>query len=432
MAKTRIERANGLEVVSIEVDSDTDLPRIITLDVTDPINLFMQVMEFFNQVSGRRTLELGSAHYNFNPAPFVPDEIKSRLSDAAMKVRGDNCRYVSDNTPESVFREMLQKETSLNLGNFKLIPSCGNSTRESIYNVLIHVSKPKSGLRKQGKPIALSIPNWHFWGLGQRDPFVYYDAQNEDELIEGFNKLAVKKKISGILLVDPANPLLYELTPEAAREIDRIALKHGLDIIVDDVLRGTKPIGKRDTIARHFTQPYVIEGFSKRFGDDIGSYSYVLAPKKSKYSVEQPPSNFNFLMGDIMKAFGFIERPAIDELEARNRAFDSGLIASDSGLRVIRPFPTSLISLIELPQDSKLNADEFTKKMYDAEHVSTNPLSHNHVFYPGAYQEKPGLERLFRITVGRHNQETLKRAGYLIGNYYKQAQNGTSNHSQTA
>jgi len=83
------------------------------------------------------------------------------------------------------------------------------------------------------------------------------------------------------------NLISKRITESAARELDSIALEYGVDIIVDDVLRGTQAFGERDTIARWFTRPFVVEGFSKRLGEEhAGDLSYALSPKDISLPIE--------------------------------------------------------------------------------------------------------------------------------------------------
>jgi len=38
---------------------------------------------------------------------------------------------------------------------------------------------------------------------------------------------------------------MYRISEECAKQLDEIALRNGVDVIVDDVLRGIQPIGDR-------------------------------------------------------------------------------------------------------------------------------------------------------------------------------------------
>jgi len=266
----------------------------------------------------------------------------------------------------------------------------------------------------------LPLPNWHFWGIkdkyGNPFDFVFFDGYTPEQLVDNFKKAVRKNSISALILVDPANPMMYSLSEEQAKEIDRVAMDNGIDIIVDDVLRGVKPLGKRDSVARFFTRPYVVEGLSKRFGDKpLGECSYVIVPKDSSFSGRKCncTDDDKKLMAMVVKnAIQYASEPAIEEYTRRNTAFDEGLREqAPTEVEVIRPYPSHIISLIEVPNKCNISAYNFAVACLK-KGVLTSPIPG---FFPDNFSVDEEHSRLLRITVGRAPADMIKIGAQIIG-----------------
>ena len=315
------------------------------------------------------TYDLGTAHYNFNATKYIPEGILDSVRDEiGVGVQTGETEDVGE--IRKVFSDMRKRETEWN-GSEEDVFVLPIPTRQSI-DLLFRAFAGRSG------QIAMPLPNWHFWNLdgfaNQEYDFAYFEASTEQELVDNFRKIAPKKKIKALVLVDPVNPLLYRISEAAAREIDTIALKYGVEIIIDDVMRGNQPLGQRESLSRWFTMPYVVEGLSKRFGDKpCGYLSYILVPegnRKVKQSVPRvSPPPFG-LARTVENIFIYGEQPALKELERRNDVLDSELGQACPEMRIRRPSPSHMISVLELPR--AIHAGELTVFLYDQHpHVLT-------------------------------------------------------------
>ena len=307
---------------------------------------------------------------------------------------------------------MIKDETSFKLEDRELYPFPG-STRYSLSRLLSTMAKNKLG------KIALPLPSWHFWGFAEEDPnldFSFFNSRDAETLVEGFRKVSSRGKINCLVLTSPANPLLYEIKEEHAREIDRIALSRGIDIIIDEVLRGNRPIGQRDTIARWFSNPFIVEGFSKRFGDDpLGRFSYIVAPKGYKLDCSKPDllpaKTVGTLLGAALK---YCSADVEKELTLRNQAFDETLeqfTHAKEALSLSRPYATSLLTYIRLPKKSKKRGKDFANLAYSRGAIALCPTC---IFFPENYNIPSDIPDDFRISIGRMDTERIKTGAEIL------------------
>lgn len=364
----------------------------------------------------------GSAHYNYNAFYDFPDEtIEHVKSLARYEARGKK-RIFKDKrkiTPiETVIAEILRDETSLDVDENRIKATHG-STRGAVDYTL-------KAIVNGDRRVAIPIPNWHFWEIGSaaKDEyeFAYFDGANTDRLVENFRNLAEEGDIGALLLVNPANPLMYKLSEEVAKELDKIALEHGVEIVIDEVLRGVQPIGERDSIGRYFSRPYIIEGFSKRFGDEpTGHLAYVYVPKDNTYVLFTDEEK-NCACSEILKAaYKHSTVPAIDELRERNGAFDRGMNDANPDVKIIRPSPTNLITLLELPSDGSSNSctcNFSAQAAYNGIMVAPSCT-----FYPSGYGPN-GNRKLLRISVGSMSGNEIYEGARILGEGIKICHNG--------
>lgn len=380
----------------------------------------------------RYNFNFGSAHYNYDIRNDFPDTVSRRLERArqryvTLEERGASARPSTNGHGsgllEKRIRQMLLQETSLSSVEDQIVSLPGMFTREAMDYLL------RSILSKTGGKVALPLPNWHFWSLdGCKEgaySFSYFDAVDEEQLVTGFTKAARQQELRALILTSPAVPLMYALSEAAAKEIDRIALREGVEIVIDDVLRGVQPIGQRNSIARHFTKPYVIEGFSKRFGDEpLGALSYVLLPQECEHAAAIRPRASHAassLFSQVLEAaLLYSSRNAVAELESRNRALDAGLGALPSNVRIIRPSTTHLTTLFEIPL-SPHDKDHWFHGVVENKKIDVFCLN---AFYPQGYGVSPAIKRRhassFRVTVGMMPRQKVYDGAKVLGDLIRE------------
>jgi len=286
---------------------------------------------------------------------------------------------------EDAISNMLREETTLPESG--LILPRHTSTRYVLSDIM----------KKLDGAIGIPVPNWNFWAAlrEKNHDFMFFDGLTEDRLLDGFTKLAERGMLNSLLLVDPANPMGYRITQKMAKEIDEVALRYGIEILIDDVSRGTLPVGQRESIGTYFTRPYVVEGFSHRLGEGFfGNSSYVYVPDESMdigFSQEKRPC----ICGPIFEyVYKNLTANISHMISERNTAFDSGL--SDE-IELIRPSNTSLISLVRFPDG--IDSDEF---LVHAKEVGIT-FAEIGWFYPGGFDVPPEARNIARIGVGYDN-----------------------------
>ena len=359
-----------------------------------------------------QNLDFGSAHFLYCAHCPVPEDIWEQQAE---KIRSQPKEsYVGKTHLRDFFNNILQRETTLDMNRFNLHAFPG-PTR----NALIHLFKHQANKPKGA--IALPIPNWHFWAMNECEPelranpirFEYFEALNEDQLAQGFEKIARQGKVGSLVLVDPANPLMYHISESALKQIDATAQKYGIDIIVDDVLRGTRPMQDRNSIGSKLTRPFVVEGLSKRLGDEpAGVYSYILSPKDSNLPDLAIPQSSSYLAGDILTLFyEHASQHALNELRLRNAAFDEGLTCTAPMATVSRPFPSSLTSVVQV-NNNGFDALKFAEHAHYQKQIDVIPFQ---AFCPNGYNLPKPLTDRFRITVGRTNLRDMHSAATKLG-----------------
>lgn len=369
--------------------------------------------------------EFGSAHYNYTPMRNLSREdnevFRAKMMDSHTKSL-DGLPFIDPFVWKNDFAEeikgMHKKETTLNLERGEIHPMA-MSTRDALDLVFTQVATSK------GKKVAVPLPNWHFWNMRScgKDDFTFFDARSEGELVRNFGRAAKKENLGAIVLVNPSNPLMYRLSEQGVKECDRIAEKHGVTIVVDDVLRGTLPIGERETIASYVANPVVVEGFGKRFGDEIfGNASYVWAPESFGLNdFNGMPLRTRRILGEYFKhAYRTDSKPAADELKARNGEFDRGFLSAFPDAKLSRPFPTNLTTLIETPKSIKLSAEQIFKYVCDRGAV----VFTMHGFYPKGYDIPKDVKKYLRATIGQIEREDMYESARSLGKIFQDMKDG--------
>ncbi|MEK6889883.1 MAG: hypothetical protein AABX35_01715 [Nanoarchaeota archaeon] len=355
----------------------------------------------------------------FNPEAYIPlskameiNEMLANISSRPPFFRSSR-KELEDRLASSMSK-MLAKETTLDLKKFNIHPVRG-STRDAIEPLFNHFKKSR-------KSIALPIPNWYFWdnehGVRGNHSFKYFEALNEDQLVSGFKKLAKKGEVGSVVISNPMTPLGYEISRGAAKEIDCLALQNGVKVLVDDVLRGTRELDNRDTLASVFTNPYFAEGFGHRIALDnnIGSLSYVGIPKNDR-KVKMPEFEHPQYIPAFVPLFELVMEhasgPALEELRKRNSEFDAGFreTAPDS-IKLKRLYPTSITSLITLPDNivsDGVDIEYSAKKKYGAGIAPIN------MFYPDNHSIPKNMHRNLRSSVGGTPLNRIREGARLMG-----------------
>jgi len=176
------------------------------------------------------------------------------------------------------------------------------------------------------------------------------------------------------------------------------------------LLRGNLPIGDRETIAANISEPYVVEGFSHRFGNGhLSELSYALVPEGDR--AVSPPYKGECLCSEILDlAFRYCTKPIAEELQARNAAFDRGMRTVLPEIQITRPSNSSITSVVKLPDQMEIGSTHFAEEAR-INGVGVFPMSH---FYPDGVQPPKVAERYFRVAVGEMDIERVEvGADYL-------------------
>lgn len=374
-----------------------------------PIEFMLQKLMQMSEIN------LASAHLtNFNVAKYIPGKNQEELMQFTLKYAKqrtfDKSEFPRLQSLETSLRNLVESENGVvNGNNFYALPF---QTRDTLTRVFHEFATKKQ------KKIAIPLPSWHFWGLknvnGPAHQFSYFEAKSESELVDNFRSSAKSNDIGALVLVNPSNPLQYLLSKSGAKELDKIAQKYGITLILDEVLRGTMPIDARKSSALWFDNPVVIEGLSKRFGDEpLGNLSYCISPTPIRFDTDFFPETARHFYGSVVGlAMKYASQPVVDELTARNMAFDLGFNSGSSdGAEIMWAFPSSLTSLVRLPKKSSLSAMELATKMLESSNLCVNPLQ---IFYPDGYNVPKDMRDIFRVAVGRYDAQDMRKFGKYI------------------
>lgn len=376
-------------------------------------DIFSALLSRIVGLSREPVADFGSAHYDFDLVRHLPNEFVEGLARAVdARNEGQFCRKLDLPRIRGAVERILGEETSLDLSRYRIHPSC-KSTRSTLRTVFDSLT---NGTQKS---VALPVPNWHFWCMyedkHETTPFRYFNALNPKELVEGFDQVSRSGDVGALVLLSPANPPLYELSRDDVSEIDRIAAQRGVKVIIDEVMRGTRPIGQRDSIASWFQNPpFVVEGFGKRFGEGpLANISYVLVPRGERITKPKVCKRCDIAGGALLNvAFDSATQPAIQELDARNAAFDRGLLSTaPTGVTIQRPYSSFLVSLVNLPERFPITPRDFAFEALDRG-ASVSPLD---VFYPENYNIPNSFPGRLRITTGHIGSDRMENGAAYLG-----------------
>jgi len=369
--------------------------------------------------------DFGRACFGYDVYQEMPGRVNKRLHRLREleKEKGSGAIVKKVRPIRSEIARLLRSETALQFQEEQIIPY-HNMTRAALDYLFTKIAGDDK--------IAMPLPNWHFWSMKPcpcmrpRYKMAEFDARDEDQLVEGFRRVAENDdKVRGLILTSPSNPLMYAITPECAAQIDEIALKHGIEIIVDDVMRGNQPLGNRGSIAEDFSRPYVVEGFSKRFGFfekregdtarlcdlQLGELSYILVPEDDRCELAFGEEK-SALYGEALRAAIKYSDWSINNIfRARNFKFSRIMADIFPEAEVIRPSDTSMVSLLELPADFDLNCSSVDSYLEDEYGIKVRAMN---AFYPGHKPEGYG-DNLFRVSVGNIYGKTLEEGAAMLG-----------------
>ncbi len=389
------------------------------LDLSSLIQLFFS--------SGEPRFDFGSAHFVFNAeAPIPGDKIDDYLE--SLGHFNDGWLSPSELDPsdfplaDDLLVSLLQEETTLSGVEPGRIIFSPVPTRIAVDSAL----QALSGIWKN--TVALPVPNWYFWqrnGGGSYN-WEFFEAITPEQIVDGFEKIAPNTRVGTLLLTNPTVPMGYSLTEDVCKELDRIALRHGVTVVIDEVNRGVQPIGERDSIGRFFSAPYVIEGMSKRFGDGpFYNNSYVLVPtsanrKKIGKKLAQCSNGEGGLRiaGGLLKlALDYASKPAIEELAHRNGVLDDSFEQHiPSGVILNRPSATHLTSIAQItPYGVTCDANSL-EEVCAYEGVNLLPVGG---FFPQGFQVSAETSLAVcdkvRLTVGRLSPARIKAGVKIMG-----------------
>jgi aspartate/methionine/tyrosine aminotransferase len=400
--------------------------------------------DVLDYLGGSQGYNMASAHFNFEPLQFMPRETAVRLytSLKAVNALREQLNYVGRfdartrrlvekaerDTPQyleglvtdypTAIREMLASETTLALdGNaVSLYIDC---TRHAIGQVLEYiVGQNRDRGQSKKRMVAIPQPNWHFAsdeggvpGIGDgRFPAAFFDAVDEATYVDNFEALARRdgKRIAALIISEPSVPLMMKLSEAAAKRIDDIAQRYGIQVIVDDVLRGSQPIGQRDTVARYFARPIIVEGNSKRFGDGLWGNCYILHPADMAITTNAIPLENMIYAAATDAMMRHASVPAQQEYERRNALMDERLRLSCPDVVATRPSSSNITTLVRLPF-ARPDGMTFTDYLH-RNGVTVAPMEG---FFHD-YHAPKGLRPYIRVTCGRLDMDDLGQAMDIV------------------
>ncbi|MBI2112542.1 aminotransferase class I/II-fold pyridoxal phosphate-dependent enzyme [Candidatus Woesearchaeota archaeon] len=377
------------------------------------IMLDMSVLLSRSRLFPSPTYCFDSGHLDYDVAKDIPLRVLGRLIE---KHEGllDGDLSVSDVLPfQEPIKTILASETSLGTSSDARIKVFDQSARGSIDHVLSRV------VGRHGS-VALPLPNWTFWdhlrGVQKGDYTLNcFMALDPDQLVENYKTLLERTQVKALLLVHPSNPLGYTLSPDILKELDRISEREGVAIVIDDLLRGNQPVGDRETIAASLSRPYLVEGFSHRFGaNPLGSFSYVLVPEEDRL-IEAPQLGPSIYSEVLAAAYRYSTPKIAREMQRRNKAFDEEISRYCPDVRISRPSITSISSILELPPESRMSAIEFSHYA-ERRDVGVYPVDS---FFPTGVRQPNRSSKLLRIAVGSMKEDMIRegaeKLGMLIG-----------------
>lgn len=385
--------------------SDRDTDQLVNL-LTNQIHAIFRAFES-SCISS--SYDFGSGHLDYDVIRDLPENEKERLKSLLEKMKRGKIRKNKWPRLEDSIHEILTLETSLNVPESRIKPF-HTSTRGALDHLFSRIL-PESGV------IALPLPNWDFWkyleGANEgRYGFQFFSALTPDQLVDNYQKVASKSGVDALLIVSPANPMGFRLDKEVLGELDAISTRNGIKVVVDDLLRGNLPLGDRESIAAHFSHPYLVEGFSHRFGDmPLGRISYILVPEGEK-RIEPPVKDIPCICSEILAAAYQYSSPKIfAEIKERNRAFDKGIRKKCPDVQITRPSYGSITSVVRLPDRLEMGAREF-KENAGINGIEVYPVSS---FYPSGVSPDPESDRMLRVSVGSMDVEEIKEGAKKLG-----------------
>lgn len=362
----------------------------------------------FGGMYGNPKYTFGSGHLDYDPLDHLPGDVMMELQRI-----GDLERNTKP--MEVVVKKILDAETSLNAPEARIKPFIGR-TREAIDYALSNIAMDK-------RRVALPVPNWSFWqhmGIDQGGlySFDFFRALNPEELVTNFQSLAKTETLDAVILTSPSNPIGYRIDSSTAKEIDKIAQRYGVAVVVDDLLRGVQPLGDRESIAVNFSQPYVIEGFSHRFGQVLGEFSYILVPE----GVEpfHLPLAMQYGLSEAVEfCYEHSSEKVTEELVRRNNAFDEGIRSHVPDIEIVRPSKSSITSVVTMPEGAPSDADSFCRASLVAG-VRAYPVNS---FMPRSVEGPLETAYKFRVAIGSMPVSSIKQGATILGDGLSYSQN---------
>lgn len=371
-------------------------------------------------------INMQSAHLNYDITRFIPQEIRDEIRKNKDKWLENPEIYINKNYPTAteIIFQTIKDETGLNPTK-ELIKYSNHRARISIERII------DKHYELTGKPTIVRTPNWSFW-----KPNVVEDIGNKITTITAFedddflNKLEdeVKTKPNrALLLTNQLNPLCEKESEETLIEISKIAEKYGLQVIIDDILRGTNFSDDRESIGIYFSTPIIIEGFSKRYGDlTIGNNSYVLFPRKEeleKYGTSFPPNEERYPGKLLELARIYSDNQTPKTLADRNQLFDSIFNKYNHQSTIHRVSESSIITRIQLPKNITKSPEYITSEVRK-QNVLISPMR---IFFKeynpqqmmslvrGSVPLNHEKENSLRISLGRTPKTHVSEAAKIIG-----------------
>ena len=341
--------------------------------------------------------EFGNGCFHYSIEGDFPMEEKVMLASLRGLLQGGYGKGIL--TATAAISENLKAETSLDPSEDRIMPFF-HSARHTLDWIF----------SQRGGNIAMPIPNWPgFWsleGLGRGDySFEYFHAHNQDQLVENFEHATKKGDISGLLLVNPANPLGYIIDADHAGQLSETADKYGVQVIIDDLLRGNMPIGQRESIGVYFSNPIIVEGMSHRWGESpLGFISYMHMP--DNIVVKRKDIGPSLIGPYLLSAEKYSKEKIVQLLTERNRQLDLGL--AGNGVNITRPSMSSITSVVELPNGFP-DATQFCIHAYH-NGVLVAPMAG---YYPDD-RVPPGAKPGFRVAIGTTDAEKVYKGASLL------------------
>jgi aspartate/methionine/tyrosine aminotransferase len=146
----------------------------------------------------------------------------------------------------------------------------------------------------------------------------------------------VGPRTRAVLINSPANPTGAVLRPETLAALARLAERHGLWIVSDEIYHGLNYAGSDRSILEFTDRAFVLNGFSKAFAMTGWRLGYVIGPGDHIAALQTLFGNFFISTSEFVQWAGVAAlREGLDESRRFRQLFDERRRAMVAGLRAV-------------------------------------------------------------------------------------------------